>query len=121
MSSYASKTNLMKISGAFLTNLKGKTETKRCICIPIDSIDLYEGEKGIYLDMIHSEMREPKYADTHLSKASVKKEIYEGMTEEQRNNIPIIGSMRPLTIAVKQAEITTTMEAEGGAGDDLPF
>lgn len=120
MSNFGIKVNLSKIKDAFLTNIKGAKETKRCLVIPLDSTDLYEGEKGIYLDLAAFEMREPKHADTHLIKVSLKKEVYEKMTEEERNAQPIIGSMKPFNAA--RAEVNTTSEAvAGGEGDDLPF
>lgn len=36
--------NLRGLNGAFITNIKGKTATKRCVCIPID--DNFIVEKG---------------------------------------------------------------------------
>ena len=36
--------NLRALNGAFITNIQGKTEKKRCICIPID--DNFIVEKG---------------------------------------------------------------------------
>ena len=120
MSNFSIKVNLLKVKSAFLTNIKGAQETKRCLVIPFDSTDLYEGEKGIYLDLAAFEMREPKHAETHLIKVSLKKEIYEKMTEEERNAQPIIGGMKPFIAA--KAEVNTTAEAvAGGEGDDLPF
>lgn len=36
--------NLRALNGAFITNIQGKTATKRCVCIPID--DNFIVEKG---------------------------------------------------------------------------
>lgn len=46
MANYSIKTDLLKLQGAFVTNIKGKTTTKRCLCIPIDGSGLFLGEKG---------------------------------------------------------------------------
>ena len=44
--------DLLKLNGAFLRNLTGKTATKRCIIIPVDDNDaMYIGEKGCYLNV----------------------------------------------------------------------
>lgn len=121
MSNFGIKINLTKVKSAFLTNLKGAKETKRCLVIPLDSTDVYEGEKGIYLNLAAFEMKEHKYQDTHLVKVSLEKEVYEALTEDERNNQPIIGSMRPIIVTRTQAEVTTNASAEPSEGDDLPF
>lgn len=36
MGNFSIKANLLKIKGAFVTNLKGKTATRRCLVIDID-------------------------------------------------------------------------------------
>lgn len=122
MSNFGIKVNLLKVHAAFLTNIKGATTTKRCIVIPIDdNMNLFEGERGIYLNLVALEMKEHKYQDTHLVKVSLEKQAYDAMTEEERNNQPIIGSMRPIVAARTQQEVTTTIDVTGGEGDDLPF
>ena len=35
MSNFGMKIDLLKLKGAFLRNLQGKTSTKRCIIIPL--------------------------------------------------------------------------------------
>jgi len=124
MSNLGIKINLSKIKGQFLLNVPGKTTTKRCLCIPLDTPGIYEGEKNIYLDMIAFEYREPKYTDTHMVKISIPKEILDAMTEDEKNNQPIIGGLRPVAAAAhKPIEITNTYTGTGedGGGDDLPF
>ncbi len=49
MANYSIKANLLKIKGAFVTNLKGKTATRRCLVIDIDESGMFLGEKGCYL------------------------------------------------------------------------
>jgi len=121
MNNFGIKINLMKVKSSFLTNLKGANETKRCLVIPLDSSDVFEGEKGIYLNLAAFEMKEHKYQDTHLVKVNLEKEVYEALTEEERNNQPIIGSMKPIIAIRTQTEVTSNASAEPGEGDDLPF
>ncbi len=59
MANYSIKTDLLKLQGAFVTNIKGKTATKKCLCIPIEGSGLFLGEKGCYLNMTAIEMQNP--------------------------------------------------------------
>ena len=43
MANFSIKTDLLKLKGAFVTNLKGKTATKRCLIIPVDDAGLFIG------------------------------------------------------------------------------
>ena len=88
MSNYSIKADLLKLKGSFLTNLKGKTATKRCLVIPIDDSNLFVGEKGVYLNLTAIEMREERYGDTHVLKQSLPKDVYQAMTDEERNAQP---------------------------------
>lgn len=121
MDNFSIKMNLLKIKGAFLTNLKGKTETKRCLIIPVDDAGLFVGEKGCYLDAVAIAMNEPKYSETHCLKQSLEKERYEAMSEEERKAQPIIGVMKPLKR--QEAEVTGQMDGSQALenNDDLPF
>ena len=117
------KINLQALQGAFLKNLTGRTQTKRCLIIPVDENPaMFIGEKGTYLNLVGVEVSNPKYGDTHLLKGDLPKEVYEAMTEEQRNAQPILGNVRP--IGPKQQAVTgsVSMDApEGQQQDDLPF
>ena len=117
MANYSIKADLLKLQGAFVTNIKGKTETKRCLVIPVDDARLYVGQKGCYLNMTAIEMQNSQYGDTHCIKQNLDREVYKAMTEEQRNAMPIIGSMRPLE--KPQATLDTAYRVE--SDEDLPF
>jgi len=117
MSNYSIKQDLLKLKGAFVTNLKGKTATKRCLVIPIDDARLFLGQKGVYLNLTAIEMQNSQYGDTHCIKQSFDKEVYERMTDEERNAQPILGGLRPLKRAEQAIEASNIVEAE----DDLPF
>lgn len=123
MANFSIKTDLLKLKGAFVTNLKGKTATKRCLIIPVDDAGLFIGEKGVYLNLTAIEMREPKYQDTHCVKVSLDKERYDAMSEEERNAQPIIGGMRQLERQAAGMPVTSTLDGSQvlGDDDDLPF
>ena len=109
----------MRVPGASLVNIKGKTSTKECIMIPVEDSGLYVGEKGVYLNMTAIEYREQKYSDSHFIKMSVEREVYDSMTEEERNAIPIVGGLHP--IVPKQMQATSRMDISDAEFDDLPF
>ena len=46
MANYSIKTDLLKLQGAFVTNIKGKTATKQCLCIPIAVSGLFLGSRA---------------------------------------------------------------------------
>lgn len=123
MSNYGIKLDCLKLKGAILKNLKGKTATKRCLIIPIDDCDgMYLGEKGCYLNLTAIEMQNPQYNDTHCIKVDISKEQREKMTEEQVRNIPIIGGMRCIERKQVSMPVVGTLDNSALADDeDLPF
>ncbi|MGL5912789.1 MAG: hypothetical protein ACRCZB_01390 [Bacteroidales bacterium] len=123
MSNFSIKADLLKLKNSFITNIKGKTATKKCLVIPIEDAKLFLGEKGVYLDLTAIEMREARYDDTHIVKQNFTKEVYEAMTEEEKEAQPILGSLKPLKPSpAKQMEVKNSMDAETAFdNDDLPF
>lgn len=123
MANYGIKIDLLKLKNSFVTNLKGKAETKRCLVIPIDDSGVYLGEKGVYLNCTAFEMREQRYGDTHVLKQSLPKETYQAMSEEERNAQPILGALKPIESQSKQMPVTQTTDAAEAVEDpnDLPF
>lgn len=119
MANYSIKTDLLKVKGAFVTNLKGKTATKRCLVIPIEDSGLFLGQKGCYLNLTALEMQNPQYSDTHCVKVSYDKDVYEKMTEEERKAQPIIGGLHVLERSQEQMAVKTTTYAD--TNEDLPF
>lgn len=118
MANYSIKTDLLKVKGAFVTNIKGKNATKRCLCIPIDDSGLFLGKQGCYLNMTAIEMQNPQFIDTHCIKVSYDKEVYEKMTEEEKKAQPIIGGLHRLERKQEQMQVNGYMTPEG---EDLPF
>ena len=122
MSNFSIKIDCLKLKGAFLRNLQGKTTTKRCLIVPIDECDgMYLGEKGCYLSLTAIEMADPKYSDTHCIKPELSKEQREAMTEEELRNTPILGGMRAFERKQQTMQVTATIGQESFDGYDLPF
>lgn len=118
MANYSIKTDLLKIKGAFVTNIKGKTATKRCLCIPVDDSGLFLGKQGCYLNMTAIEMQNPQFSDTHCIKVSYDKEVYEQMTEVDKKAQPIIGGLHQLERKTEQMSVTGYAQPDE---NDLPF
>lgn len=97
MANYRIKIDLLKLRGASVQNVQGKTATKRCVIIPVDECDgVFLGEKGCYLTMTAIEMREPKFSDTHCIKPDIPKEQRDTMTEVERNAVQILGGLHEI-------------------------
>lgn len=46
---YSIKIDMLKLNGAFMRNMTGRTATKKCIIIPVDdNPSVYLGEKGCF-------------------------------------------------------------------------
>lgn len=123
MANYSIKTDLLKLQGAFVTDIKGKTATKRCVCIPIDESGLFLGKQGCYLNMTAIEMQNPRYEDTHCLKVAYDKAIYDRMTDEQKKAQPIVGGLHELKRKV-QAAVDLNANSNPymvNSEEDLPF
>lgn len=123
MANYSIKTDLLKIKGAFVTDIKGRTATKRCLCIPIVESGLFLGEKGCYLNLTAIAMQNPQYGDTHCLKVSFDREVYERMTDEEKAAQPIVGGLHELRRRQQAAVDLTASDNPFIAMDeeDLPF
>lgn len=105
MANFTISADLLKLQGAAIQDLRAADgSVKRCVVIPIWDAGLYEGKKGVYLDMTAIELSSPRYEDTHLVKQSLTYERYKQMTEQERENIPILGGLRSAKSAKKGPE-----------------
>jgi len=120
---YNIRIDLLKLNGAFMRNMTGKTATKRCLIIPVDNNpSVFLGEKGCYLNMVAYETESQQYGDTHFVRGDLPKEVRERMTDEQRKAVPILGNMRPIKPQQMQVQGSVNMDApESQQQDDLPF
>lgn len=108
--------NLLKVKGAFVKDLQGKT-AKRCLVIPLEDGDLFEGQSGVYLSLTAWANSNLKDGKTHLIKQSFSKEVRDGMSKEERKNMPIIGDMKPFG-SLSQSTVADAVATED---DDFPF
>lgn len=114
--------NLLKFKGAGVISLKGKSGvSKRCLVIPVDDNGLFEGENGVYCNLVAFEANLSD-GKTHLVKPSIKKEVLENMTEEQRNAIPVLGDIKPFgTVSPEVSNPEGFLVDSNEGSDDLPF
>lgn len=113
------KINMLELKCSVKT-MNSKSGPMDCLVIPISLNNLYTGEKGIYLDMIAFEMKNPKEGQgTHLVKQSLPKEVRDKMTEDEVKAIPILGNMR-ITDSFQQKDPVSNPTPQGET-DDLPF
>lgn len=118
---YNLKLDLAKLNKVGVANITGKTGSKvACVVIPVEENNIFLSEKGgIYMDFACFELKEEKYGQSHLIKPSLTKEQRERMTEEERNAIPIVGSLKP--IKAQQAAAIPYGEIQPDYYDNLPF
>ena len=92
MGNISIKLNLRQLK-SHVMELKGKSGMVKCIVLPIEANALFEGEKGIYLDLQGYEIKErkPDRKQTHLIKQSFPETIYKLFSEEDKKNLPIVG------------------------------
>lgn len=93
-------------------------EQVECIIIPVESNHIFKGEKGLYADITAIAVKNPKYDDTHILKQGLPKEVYEALTDEQKNSTPIFGNMGPWKSG--KGESAANID-NGDEDDDLPF
>ena len=128
MTSFSGKFNLLKFKNSCIVSVKGKSETKRGVFIPIDDNNLFISAdenlkpKGAYIDFTAWENQQPgKYGDTHSIRKSLAKEVRERMTDDELKAVPYFGNMKPYTLenAAKTVEAPSAQVDEGL--EDLPF
>ncbi len=118
MSNFSTKLNLAVLKHSRRI-IKGQSGDLDCIIIPIDANNLYKGEKGLYLDLYHIQLKNPAegQSNTHLVKQNLPKELYETMSEEEKRAMPILGSSTVWISKSNEAELAEP----SGEDDDLPF
>lgn len=122
MNSYVVRLDLLKLAGASLVDLKGKSgAVQRCVVLPVESARLFVGEKGVYLEMSAFGVENSRYGDTHMLKQRVARSVLETMDEEERRMLPILGNMRPMRPAGAGPQGGDGEFEMAECGDDLPF
>lgn len=118
---------LTKIKGAKVMDIEGKTCTKRCVVIPIDSDegtvqDSYEGKidglpttkylNDVMLNLTAFEFKEKKYGQSHGIKASFSKKKLERTSEEELKAMPFVGNMKPWVMTSNDDDLPPATEKE---------
>jgi hypothetical protein len=93
---FGMKLNLSMLKGASVADIQFPHGVERCVVIPVAPNNLFEGQKGVYLDLVGIAMQSPKFDATHVIKQSLPKSVRERMTEEERRSQPILGDLKPL-------------------------
>lgn len=126
---YSLKIDVKKLNKAFVTPIQGKTATVECVCIPTS--EFYKGKNGeLYsnIEIVERKNGAGQYGDTHFAKQQLEKESYKALSEEQRKNIPILGSFQPSkfgnveTVVAEEVKVTQATQTEPQPQfDDVPF
>lgn len=117
---YNGKIDLLKLQGASINELNYSTGVKKCIVIPIYDAGLVEGKKGVYLDFKIYKREAESYGETHTIKQSVGGERYKYMSEDERNAIPFLGGLKPISQRYTEADSPSSEPAPQQIGD-LPL
>lgn len=104
------KFNFLKLKKSCIMSIQGQTEAKKCVVIPIEDNHLFVGRDGVYADFTVREIKEPKYDNTHIIVQNFPKEVYNQMSEDEKKNNPIIGTMKALDISASPTSSTLPEE-----------
>ena len=127
--SYVGKQNLLKFKNACVISVKGKTETKKGVFIPIEDNHLFVSvdtdtnkAKGVYIDFFAWANKEPgKFGDTHMFVQSLPKDVREKMSEQELKQLPIFGNMKPFEQSNAASSVDAAAPSLVEDDMDLPF
>lgn len=113
----------VKINLALLNNVKtitSKKNNEKFVCIPLSDNYIFEGRKGLYLDLT-AYSYEGKFGESHFLKNRIPKDVYEKMSDEDKKNTTIIGSMSILEMDNGITEKADIQDFNEVSDEDLPF
>lgn len=90
--------DLLKFKNSALLDLQRNGTPVKCIVIPIEENSLFVGKdnKAVYANFRATAMQsQNKYGNTHYVKLSLSKEAYKALSDEEKKNQPLYGSMKP--------------------------
>lgn len=112
--------DIMKIPNSFVTEIKGKTGTKKCLCVPLEeTTSLYIGKKGAYLKLMAIESPNNQYGDSHF----IKVDDYDKVNNPTPETI-FIGSIKDnkgFATPDKPTQSPTAPDTLQEVPSDLPF
>lgn len=118
MKNFNVKINLALMNG--VKTITSKKDNEKYVCIPLSDNYIFEGKKGLYLDLT-AYSYDGKYGESHFLKNRIPKDIYEKMSEEDKKNTKIIGSMSPLEMDNGMTEKADFQDFNEVSNEDLPF
>ena len=113
----------VKINLALMNDVKTITSRKdneKYVCIPLSNNYIFEGKKGLYLDLT-AYSYDGKFGESHFLKNRIPKDVYEKMSEEDKKNIQIIGSLSPLEMDNGITEKADFQDFNEVSNEDMPF
>ena len=113
----------VKINLALMNSVKlitSKKDNEKYVCIPLSENYIFEGKKGLYLDLT-AYSYDGKFGESHFLKNRIPKDIYEKMSEEDKRNTPILGSLSPLEMDNGITEKADFQEFDEVSEKDCPF
>lgn len=90
--------DLLKFKNSALLDLQRNGTPVKCIVIPIEENSLFIGKdnKAVYANFRATAMQsQNKYGNTHYVKLSLSKEAYKALSDDEKKNQPLYGSMKP--------------------------
>ena len=118
MKNFTVKINLALMHGVKL--ITSKKNNEKYVCIPLSENYIFEGKKGLYLDLT-AYSYDGKFGESHFLKNRIPKDIYEKMSEEDKRNTPILGSLSPLEMDNGITEKADFQEFDEVSEKDCPF
>lgn len=113
----------VKINLALMNKVKtitSKKDNEKYVCIPLSENYIFEGKKGLYLDLT-AYSYDGKFGESHFIKNRIPKDIYEKMSDEDKKNTPIIGSLSPLEMDNGMTEKADFQDFNEVSNEDFPF
>lgn len=118
MENFNLKINLALMNGVKI--ITSKKNNEKFVCIPLSDNYIFEGKKGLYLDLT-AYSYDGRFGESHFLKNRIPKDIYEKMSDEDKKNTPIIGSMSPLVMDNGITEKADFQDFKEISREDLPF
>lgn len=89
--------NLLKVKGAVYSTLNINGQNKNCVVIPVEDAHLFVGSKGVYMDLNAFEVKQQSAdrKDTHIIKQVIPSAVFKTLSEEQKREYEIVGSLKP--------------------------
>lgn len=118
MKNFTVKINLALMNG--VKTVTSKKDNEKYVCIPLSENYIFEGRKGLYLDLTAYSYN-GKFGESHFLKNRIPKDIYEKMSDDDKKNTPIIGSMSIIEMDNGITEKADFQDFNEIPKEDLPF